>query len=558
MPLKPGLVDEEPLSPESQLAMHLHEWVASSEYVWLGDALFESGCLPRDTRAGELSRQLFFLAFIRWSRFDDRDRTILRLVEELQSLAKGRSIFHPHREWTIEEAAISEFARSSLGHGVDLTCALRKEFEDPGEERGPEHMLGISAVDTARLLLELGVLEPERLFDLERLTAMGRNGLWRATHGSGAAPQQELTDVASPTFWMVVGNDAFWMCVGPKLGAADDRDASVLACGIARLRIELGSGHTPYNWQEGGQIVQRLFDELDRRVGDSPRHALDMLRQTWLALSLELDRPRFLELDDRLRSRLRAAADFELGRLRANLNATDEDEAGVWFASQLTLLETAASVVFLLSPVWDGMRPLLLLFRQLRHIALTPDLRYWSDRRNARALPPEPWCHVPEKLMGQFNAMATEEQENDPDLTKLRTKFGRFCLSRLKSQESGDSPVEPNENWRWAYVRSVRELRVNPEGRGHRVLHYAAENDPDDAVRTEAHIAYEEIRHNPKLDISPRRAIVNALVWLFQAHYICLAPPDNPIDRDGVQRTRRELARRTAEPSWIRPTALKG
>jgi hypothetical protein len=93
-------------------------------------------------------------------------------------------------------------------------------------------------------------------------------------------------------------------------------------------------------------------------------------------------------------------------------------------------------------------------------------------------------------------------------------------------------------------------LRINPEGKGHHILNYAVQSDPDTDVRDEAKAAYTEMRHGPTLPagLSPRRTVTNALIWLFQAHYLCVAPTSVPMDENGVQRTREEIARRTMEP----------
>jgi hypothetical protein len=46
--------------------------------------------------------------------------------------------------------------------------------------------------------------------------------------------------------------------------------------------------------------------------------------------------------------------------------------------------------------------------------------------------------------------------------------------------------------------------------------------------------------------------VINALVWLLQAHYLSVAPEGATLDRLGVNRTRDQLRRRTTEPKWKR------
>jgi hypothetical protein len=201
------------------------------------------------------------------------------------------------------------------------------------------------------------------------------------------------------------------------------------------------------------------------------------------------------------------------------------------------------------------MKLLLLTFRVVPVPIVAPDLRYWNDP--PRQAPPQRWAWIIGAIIGLVHGRARREERHDHRLTKLRANFTRFCLDRLGSSKRGSGPpeasgtpteplamVEPSATWRRCYIRAVRELRSNPDQRGHHMLHWASRNDPDDAVRREARIAYSELRRSTALadDVSPRRPVLAALWWLRQAHLLELGVE---IDAQGARRTRQVEARRT-------------
>jgi hypothetical protein len=145
------------------------------------------------------------------------------------------------------------------------------------------------------------------------------------------------------------------------------------------------------------------------------------------------------------------------------------------------------------------------------------------------------------------------EQAGDPELNEYRTEFALFCLERLKSRRNREgvqesTQVEEDPVWREGFIQAARALRVNPKGKGHHILHRAATNDPDDAVRDLAKEAYAELRHQPSLPkgFSPRRAVFDAFWWLRQAHVASLG---ETVDQQGASQTREEEARRTTTPT---------
>jgi hypothetical protein len=219
-------------------------------------------------------------------------------------------------------------------------------------------------------------------------------------------------------------------------------------------------------------------------------------------------------------------------------------------------LQTCLFVLFRLGGVWRGLKPMLLALRSLATPAVAPDLRHWVDPD--REPPPEPWCTILEWPINLFQSFVGNDPNVGKDLVVLRSELAAFCLERLvdrwgkaereQAQRDGrartnEDMVERSPDWRYAYVRAVSVLGVNPEGKGHRILHMSMEIDPDPDVRDAAKHAYEQMRRGVGLpeDTSPRRAVMSALWWLRQRHLHGLGIQPDP---DGAQRTRiKELSR---------------
>jgi hypothetical protein len=142
----------------------------------------------------------------------------------------------------------------------------------------------------------------------------------------------------------------------------------------------------------------------------------------------------------------------------------------------------------------------------------------------------------------------------DDDLEVLRREFAKFCLDRIKTREKAraDRPLanddffEPKPEWRAAYINAAKELHPNLGERGHHVLGWSRDHDPDESVRDSARSAAEVIRHSHGLpkNTSPRRAMFAAFWWLRQAHVVSLG---ERVDEAGAQRTFRKEMRRQAD-----------
>jgi hypothetical protein len=528
------------------------------KYAWLSDALLSSGCLPDDEDAFETVRQISVTAFTHWKDRSDSDGTILAMLEAIRyhmSRLRGVTLYQhstQRSEWVITSEACTKFIKTCVAEGVDFTNAFESHarLEASGSE-STEKSTHFRLLETAQWLHREGLLVPERLCDLSRLEGLA--DLANARSGDLlSAETDHKCDVRSPMFWMEVGAEPFLRCLMPALESMDDEAGSRFALDVVHVTlwtIRMGYVTSSYDHRPDLKIRQTVFQYLDNRVGPESRKATPALRHAWIRISQMVQGGNVSLFDAACLPRLKEAADFELGRLRSEMRSPLYEGSVERFNASLPIIEASTDILFAHSLLWDAMRPLLLMFRELKAPAVAPDMRYWSDAWH-RPVAPLPWSRIPEALVGSFHAMAYTEQEHDPDLTDLRSRFGRFCLERLKSKSAGAPPIEPDSRWRWAYIRAARELRINPEGKGHHILNYAVQSDPDTDVRDEAKAAYTEMRHGPTLPagLSPRRTVTNALIWLFQAHYLCVAPTSVPMDENGVQRTREEIARRTMEP----------
>jgi len=284
-----------------------------------------------------------------------------------------------------------------------------------------------------------------------------------------------------------------------------------------------------------------------------------------------------------------------------------EDEKKENFKSKEQNLECCCALAMQTRGMWSMLKPSILMLRELKQPALACDLRYWSNQPKAQRAPliealkreemrkeeishnelpsidheyineqcedakawreellevsvenpPEVWSSLPGMMILFFNRFVAQEQVSDEKLIICRKDFARFCLDRLKIKK--DIPnndkrtkfIEHSKVWRKFYIRASSRLHINPDSKGHHTLYsYGVdeqnreENDPD--LQSEAKDAYEKMRKckNLPLGLSPRRAIIDALSELFEAHLTDLGIT---VDKYGAKRTREQLARRTKE-----------
>jgi hypothetical protein len=252
------------------------------------------------------------------------------------------------------------------------------------------------------------------------------------------------------------------------------------------------------------------------------------------------------------RGALRDLALAELGRMRGWLRGGPDD--ATWFAAHEDYLQTGLFFVLRTDPtsLWDVLRRLLLALRELGSLSVPLDLRTWYEADMPPL--PRPWGWVPDHIARTLELFLGRELERDPGLEQLRGDLARFFLDRLKTREKTDRQhvlthemfVEPEPTWRCGYLHALRELHVNPGGRGHEVLAWAMRHDPDEQVRAEAKSVHAVLRRGHKLPpgVSPRRAVHAAFWWLRQTHVLALG---HAPDEAGAQRTFRKEVRRARE-----------
>lgn len=393
-----------------------------------------------------------------------------------------------------------------------------------------------------RELLSRGVVDPCRFLDAEKIRTE-RKGLG----GNWSQPKRER-DPTLPDYWASLdptrAMDAFLVLM--KKEPAETLGA--FASGLARGLSLNYPGSAAHLYPLLGPLAQTLC-ERRRTEGLANDCAVTTCCWSYARWALEAN-PELLPED---RRPLRDLALSELGKMRGLLR-TDDETAAARFAEHQSFLEAGMFYVLRTDreSLWDVMRRLFLALRELRHPAVLPDLRTWEEADLPRL--PEPWTWVPRELSTILELFLGRELERDRQLEELRASFARFCLDRLKTRDAkrekssaaADELVEPEPVWRLGYIQAARCLASNPGGRGHLVLRWSAENDPDERVRAEAAKAHEALRHSRGLPdgISPRRAVHEACWWLRQAHLIAVGGTP---DEQGAQRTFRKEVRRARE-----------
>ena len=337
---------------------------------------------------------------------------------------------------------------------------------------------------------------------------------------------------------------------------------------------------SPCSHEQSSRAAEYLA-HLEAQLAESPdltpasaRH--DLLR--FLDTLLCMDRTRAARA--RLTAPMRALAVYELRSLASRLprlDALGDIDLDILRASVVVLIESGQS--------WPLTRALVELLRAAPVPTLAPDLKYWGDRLvtdwppltgfstqenselaadaddekahqkrrfEAReyqyaprgiteSKPPAGWAQIPSELGYALHYVFADAEDSDPQLERLRNEFARHLLRRLKPGDNFDPSVE----WRIGYIHAVVALRVNPDGRGHRVLHHVQSEDPSPQVKDAARTAYPKLRACPGLTGSPRRACLDAIWELFRAHMRAL---DAEVDEAGALRVKREMIRRTTRP----------
>ncbi len=348
------------------------------------------------------------------------------------------------------------------------------------------------------------------------------------------------------------------------------------------MRTELGwaAQVSPCSHQQSTHALAYL-EHLEAQLAKKPEDTPAPVRRELLAfLDTLLCTAKPQGAQQRLTGNMRAHAVHELTSLAARLphadTFSDEDR---------TMLRCGVTVLVGSRQAWTLTRVLVELLRAAPVPTLAPDLKYWGDRLVTGWQPPAKsptqedaelaadaaeeeshrrqrlergelllashgitkskapagWAQIPGELGYALHYVFADAEDSDPQLERLRIEFARYLLRRLKP---GDR-FEPSVEWRIGYIHAVVALKVNPDGRGHRVLHHVQSEDPSPKVQVAARAAYPALRATPGLTGSPRRACLDAIWELFRAHMRAL---DANIEEADARRVKREMIRRTTRP----------
>jgi len=116
--------------------------------------------------------------------------------------------------------------------------------------------------------------------------------------------------------------------------------------------------------------------------------------------------------------------------------------------------------------------------------------------------PAEPWNEIPVHSHHTFIRRSGSSRSAIHRLATCGRSFPGFASSALNPRNL--AVFRPKRTSPGAVLyRAVRELRINPEGRGHHILNYVSANDPSPAVRRRRR-RYVELRHAQRWASFPR------------------------------------------------------
>lgn len=516
----------------------------------------------------------------------DRDSVFLLLLATLSNAVHiPRLITQPadgsgHGEvWAMPEAVGDRIVAEFQRHDIDFTRVLCNGW--------PTHLRNEWARDRGagvldryqsffRLLIRTGAVDLTKIIDVQRMRDSGASYNWTPSgftlSGVGAEWSDGVSwlDPRSLRVWAwFVGVDAlarftpaFLREPGGTIPALAFAVAQAAATWVGRPGHERHYEAFELAGTHFARVMRVYFEHLDARhesTPDDPR-----LHEAWMLFFRLAWDAESSACPDSLRKRLVEQATEDLAKFRKVFTAATsegESEAARDFQTQRSHFTQSAIVLARYGGVWKCMKSLLLALRALNTRAVAHDLRYWNEVVGDE--PPQPWCAIPSTMIALFHFYVGVEQEQDPDLKKLRTEFALFLLDRLTDQWTPAQRVEaeavgasrtdaemkePVPAWRYCLVRAVMDLQIDPEGRGHKALRWSAHHDPDPRVREVAKSGHEKLRHTKKLpaNMSPRRAVLSALWWYRQGHLLGLGIQPDP---DGAQRTRTKELSRTKEAS---------
>lgn len=462
-------------------------------------------------------------------------------------IAKAWTAYRHDGDGDAFEPGLRSLVEGARGCGVDFPTVVHDLAARQAAGKGTQHPIRPTPIEVARALSALGALSPTVAVSMERLVSLaGEVGAYPKQWGSALERPLEA-EPSSLYFWLRVD-------VGVALRAAVELASRVDDDVIARVTKgvlwEVGcwgwfTKHHSESYAPKGRPLQAGAERVFCLLVERSRGNTGLLRDP---LFIEcLFRLAFIAFDAREpemtpqhRGLLLQLAKPELARLRVLLSSSTAQDAPALLERESDHIRAVAHALFSLSTLWEGMKPLLLLVRAAPIPIFAADLSWWT----VKAPMTNGVGSLANAMMFYFQSYARFEQNSDEELKDLRASLAAFCLERLKTDKQRQAPKEPNPIWRTAAIRAVGELGINPEGKGHRVLHHAMEHDVDDDVRAAAAAVYPRLREGRGLPakMSPRVAVLHALWWLRQAQLVALGVT---VDEDGAQRTRAEEVRYT-------------
>jgi hypothetical protein len=190
--------------------------------------------------------------------------------------------------------------------------------------------------------------------------------------------------------------------------------------------------------------------------------------------------------------------------------------------SPSSCLPAAVSILWKLKGPWPVIKQLLTLFRHIPIVSISADLDPLSGDRLGS------WQPVARALHNAFDKSWSNEEGR-----VLRAAMTHDLLEKLKpaKDQAKRTIVEPDENWRYAYVRAVTDLGADPSDTGHfhhQVLDKCAVNDPSPRVRKAAEAAAASLKTRSGWKAgSSKRMLLHAWWWIRQAHLISLGEEIN-------------------------------
>lgn len=278
-------------------------------------------------------------------------------------------------------------------------------------------------------------------------------------------------------------------------------------------------------------ILAKVLELLDKPELDGL--CLEVLFGLELAsLALLFDLPDN-ELGEQFRIAATRASQMFFDALRKEArNGSSWESTGV----TATWLHSASMVISSLKNSWSGIKQLLLLFRHAPVPSIGTNLDPFAE------LPGSSWSPVPRELHQQLARVFTEQSGRI-----LRSQMTHDLLEFLKPRKDDPDrmPKEPDEKWRYAYIRAIADLGADPKGEKHfhhQVLDKCALHDPSPMVRDAAAIASEKLKTRTGWKSgSSKRMLLNAWWWIRQAHLLRLG---SDIDAEAALKLRDIEARK--------------